>query len=101
MPRELLEEVRAAARDTGLSQQDVVRQSLKAGLPKVRKQFALVPNLKPFTKNEVKRAFGPDPEWDPIEERIVRRQRHRVPDIDLRPDCAGTATTTEVVLEGL
>lgn len=82
MPRDLLEEVRTAARDTGLSQQDVVRQSLKAGLPKVRERFAAPPKLKPFSKKEVKRIFGPDPEWDPIEERIVRRQRHRKPEVD-------------------
>lgn len=82
MPDDLLAEIRAAARDTGLSQADIVRQSVKAGLPKIRKQYQAERRLKPFTKEEAKRAFGPDPEWDPIEEQLVRRKRIRVPEAD-------------------
>lgn len=72
MPSDLLEEVRSAARDTGLSQQDVVRQSLKAGLPKIREQFAAEHKLKPFTKEEARRAFAPDPYWDALEEHMAK-----------------------------
>ncbi len=43
LPDELLEEVQATAQAAGLSQQDVMRQSIQAGLPKVREQFAAVP----------------------------------------------------------
>jgi hypothetical protein len=67
IPPELLEEIRTAARDTGLSQADVMRQSMKAGLPKVRKQFQAERKLKPLTKEEARRAYAPDPEWDKLE----------------------------------
>ena len=71
MPDDLLADIRAAARDTGLSQADVVRQSVKAGLPKIRKQFRADRKLRPFTKEEARRAFAPDPEWDKLEEHMA------------------------------
>lgn len=71
MPDDLLADIRAAARDTGLSQADVVRQSVKAGLPKVRKQFRPERKLKPLSKEETRRAFAPDPEWDRLEEHMA------------------------------
>ena len=40
MPDELMAEVRATAKVVGLSQQDVMRQSIKAGLSDVREKFA-------------------------------------------------------------
>ena len=67
MPDDLLAEIKAAARDTGLSAADVIRQSVKAGLPKVREQFQGERKLKPFTIEEARRAFAPDPEWDKLE----------------------------------
>ena len=73
MPDDLLVDIRAAARDTGLSQADVVRQSVKAGLPKIRKQFRAGRKLKPFTKAESREAFGPDQEWDRLEKAMARR----------------------------
>jgi hypothetical protein len=73
MPEDLLADIRAAARDTGLSQADVVRQSVKAGLPKVRRRFRAERKLKPFTKAESRTAFGPDPEWDPVEKALASR----------------------------
>lgn len=72
MPDDLLAEIRAAARDTGLSQADVVRQSVKAGLPKIRKQYKAERRVKPFTKEEAKRAFAPDPYWDALEEHMAK-----------------------------
>ncbi len=75
MPEELLAEVRRAARETGLSQADVIRQSVKAGLGKVRKQFQTPPKLRPFTKAEACRAFAPDPEWDALEAAMTSRVR--------------------------
>ncbi len=41
MPEDLLQIVQAVAKETHLSQQDVIRQSVKLGLPKLREQFAL------------------------------------------------------------
>jgi hypothetical protein len=66
MPDELLEDVRSAARRTGLSQQDVMRQSIKAGLPKVIEQYG-EPGARPFTRAEAREAFAPDPEWEKLE----------------------------------
>ncbi len=39
MPDELLQEVRRVAAETGLSNADVIRQSVKLGLPKLREQL--------------------------------------------------------------
>ncbi len=36
LPKDLLGEVQSAAKETGLSQQDVMRQSMKLGLPTLR-----------------------------------------------------------------
>jgi hypothetical protein len=71
MPEDLLEDIRAAARDTGLSQADVVRQSVKAGLPKVRAQFQADRKLKPFSKEEARQAFAPNRDWDKLEEHMA------------------------------
>jgi hypothetical protein len=73
VPRDLLNEIRTAARDTGLSQADVMRQSMKAGLPKIRRQYHSARKLKPLTKREAKAAFGPDPEWDALENAMAGR----------------------------
>jgi hypothetical protein len=40
MPDKLLELIRTAAKETHLSQQDVIRQSVKLGLPKLREQLS-------------------------------------------------------------
>ena len=73
VPPELLAEIRTAAADTGLSQQDIIRQSVKAGLPKVREQFQAERKLKPLTKAEAKVAFGPNPEFDELERVMASR----------------------------
>lgn len=39
MPEKLLREVRAVAKDTGLSMADAMRQSMKLGLPKLREEL--------------------------------------------------------------
>ena len=49
MPDEILASVRQVAEQTDLSQQDVMRQAIKAGLSKVREQFAgRVTNVEPL-----------------------------------------------------
>ena len=44
---------------------DAIRQGLKLGLPKLREQLAS-PSPKPFTPEEAREAFAPDPEWDAV-----------------------------------
>ena len=65
LPPALLGEVRQTAKVTGLSLADAIRQSLELGLPKLREQLATL-SLKPFTSEEAKEAFAPDPEWDAV-----------------------------------
>ena len=71
IPADLLGEVRKTAKDTGLSMADAMRQSMKLGLPKLRDQLA---GVRPMTKEEAKRAFAPDPEWDQIAADMARHQ---------------------------
>ena len=73
LPNDLMAKVSAAASDTGLSKADVMRRSMKLGLPKLRKQFAAARGPKPFTKAESRQAFGPDPEWERLEGAMARR----------------------------
>jgi hypothetical protein len=82
MPDDLLAIVRETAQDTGLSQQDVMRQSIKAGLPAVREKFKGERGLKPFTKEEARRAFAPDPEWDKLEAHMAKHSAHSIPEPD-------------------
>lgn len=82
MPDDLLSDIRAAAHRTGLSQEDVMRQSMKAGLPKIVEQFQSESGLKPFTEEEARRAFAPDPEWDKFEAHLARHSFNSIPDPD-------------------
>ena len=65
LPPALLGEVRQTAKETGLSLADAIRQSLELGLPKLREQFATA-SLRPFTPEEAREAFAPDPEWEAV-----------------------------------
>jgi hypothetical protein len=58
-------EARQTAKAAGLSLADAMRQSLKLGLPKLREQLA-TQSPKPFTPEEAREAFAPDPEWDAV-----------------------------------
>jgi hypothetical protein len=71
MPPELLDQVARTATDTGLSMADAMRQSIKLGLPKLREQLS-GHSLEPFTKEEARRAFGPNPEFDDLEQHCAR-----------------------------
>ena len=68
---ELLAEVRQTSLATGLSMADAMRQSMKLGLPRLRARLARdkgsVPAVKPFTKAEARKAFGPDRGWDKLD----------------------------------
>lgn len=70
VPADLLEDIRRTAQDTGLSQADVMRQSMKAGLPKVRKQFKAssrrVTNVDPLPRRELEKFYSRPDELDGI-----------------------------------
>jgi hypothetical protein len=69
---DLLSEVRTAAKKTGLSQQDVIRQSLRFGLPTLIERLGSDEKLKPLTKEQARRAFAPDVEWDALAAAMCR-----------------------------
>ena len=61
VPDELYEEVRSTAEATHLSMADVVRQSIKAGLPAVRVQYGAtdrVTNVDPLPDAVLKRLYA-------------------------------------------
>lgn len=70
VPPDLLENIRSAARDTGLSQADVMRQSMKMGLPKLREQFKAssgrVTNVDPLPRRELEKIYARRDELDAI-----------------------------------
>ena len=64
---ELLEQVKRAASETGISPADVMRQSMIYGLPEFKKTAA---PLKPMTREEMEQIYGPNssnPEFDALE----------------------------------
>ncbi len=74
VPPELLGEVRRASRDLGLSMADIMRQSMKLGLPKLREQLDPEPpkNLKPLSKAESRRCYQqPNDEFDALEHHLA------------------------------
>lgn len=62
VPVDLVDDIRTAARETGLSQADVMRQSMKAGLPKVRKKFKAsagrVTNVNPLPRRVLDKMYA-------------------------------------------
>ena len=72
MPSDLLGELREAAKETGLSVADTMRQSMKLGLPRLREQLSAM-KLKPLTDEEARQAFAPDAEWDAFEAAMTNR----------------------------
>ncbi len=74
VPPELLGEVRQASRDLGLSMADIMRQSMKLGLPKLRRQLSTDPlkNLKPLSRAESRRCYRqPNREFDALEHHLA------------------------------
>ena len=65
MPVEFLDELRRAAKETGLSTADTIRQSAKLGLPKLLQQMGSgrVTNVAPL-QNKVARALYSQPDDD-------------------------------------
>jgi hypothetical protein len=77
VPDELQHEIRSDAQLTGLSMVDIMRQSMKAGLPKVVEQFGRA-TLRPLTAEEARLAYQtPNREFDDLERhcsRLPKRQ---------------------------
>ncbi len=74
VPPDLLGEVRQASQDLGLSMADIMRQSMKLGLPKLREQLCPDPlnNVKPMSKAEARRCYGrPNAEFDALEHHVA------------------------------
>jgi hypothetical protein len=82
MPDELLASVREVAEQTDLSQQDVMRQAIKAGLSKVREQFgARVTNVEPLSDAEWVRIYSRRDELDGVSaRRLSAFQSQKEPD---------------------
>jgi hypothetical protein len=77
MPQELMHELREAAKITGLSVADVMRQSMKLGLPELKAALSgqKQKEIKPLTPEEIKECYGtPDPEWDNLVAAVVKGQ---------------------------
>lgn len=64
MPPELMKEAKAAAKETGLSVADVLRQSIKRGLPQVRRAMSREEDF----AEAAAESWGPAPEiiWDKV-----------------------------------
>jgi hypothetical protein len=74
VPPELIGEVRQASKELGLSMADIMRQSMKLGLPKLREQLAPDPRrpVKPLSKAESRRCYQrPNPEFDAVEHHLA------------------------------
>ena len=74
VPLDLLGEVRQASQDLGLSMADIMRQSMKLGLPKLRDQLSPDPpkNLKPLSRAESRRCYRqPNREFDALEHHLA------------------------------
>ncbi|PWU15409.1 MAG: hypothetical protein C5B50_15480 [Verrucomicrobia bacterium] len=82
MPDDLLREVRRAAKETGLSLADAMRQSMKLGLPKLTEQLSRKA-LKPMTPEECRQCWEvPNPEFDALEAAMARRPPPPPPEED-------------------
>ena len=74
VPPDLLGKLRRASQDLGLSMADIMRQSMKLGLPRLREQLAPEPpkNLKPLSKAESRRCYQqPNHEFDALEHHLA------------------------------
>ncbi|MGD0813052.1 MAG: hypothetical protein ABSA83_05570 [Verrucomicrobiota bacterium] len=74
MPPDLIGEVRQASQDLGLSMADIMRQSMKLGLPRLRDQLSPDPlrNLKPLSRAESRRCYQhPNREFDALEHHLA------------------------------
>jgi hypothetical protein len=72
VPDELLSEFREAAKRTGLSIADVIRQSAKLGLPKLVEELSAKTSHLPMSAEEVRRCYEkPNREFDELEHHMA------------------------------
>ncbi len=74
VPPDLIGEVRQASRDLGMSMADIMRQSMKLGLPKLREQLSCdrPKDSKPLSKAESRRCYQqPNREFDALEHHLA------------------------------
>ena len=74
IPPELLSELRAAAKERGMSVADAIHESIRQGLPRLRQRVSHIDwsVIAPLTVSESQEAFGRDPEWDGLEAAMAR-----------------------------
>ena len=63
------------------SKSEVVRAGLRL-LKAEEEARPLQRDLQPFTKEEAKKAFAPDREWDALETHLAKHSKHRLPEPD-------------------
>jgi hypothetical protein len=74
VPPDLLGEMRSASEDLGLSMADIMRESMRLGLPKLREQLSPDPlkNLRPMPKAESLQCYRrPNAEFDALEHHLA------------------------------
>ena len=74
MPTELLVQIRRAAKTTGLSMADTMRQSMRSGLPKLVEELSPLKGFRALTAEECRRCWEqPNPEFDAVESEMAKR----------------------------
>lgn len=76
LPKELLKQVKDAAKETGLSTADVMRQAIKFGVPMVRQRMSVEEDFSEAAADTWEK-LGPPPKV-----RFVKRGRYRVGESD-------------------
>jgi len=77
MPEDLLQEVRHAAKKTGLSMADTMRQSMRLGLSKLAENLS-VEKRAPMTVQERELLYStPNPEFDELEHHCASLPKRR------------------------
>ncbi len=74
IPSDLLGEMRRASEDLGLSMADIMRQSMKLGLPKLREQLSPSPlkDLVPLSRDEARICYEEsNSEFDALEHHVA------------------------------
>ncbi len=77
-PADQVKEIESAATATGLSRQDVIRQSTKLGIPRLRDQLAVcngrVTNVDPLSDEELARIYSAPDRDEEGTERLMKAQ---------------------------
>lgn len=81
VPVDLLDNIRTAARETGLSQADVMRQSMKAGLPTVRRRLRdsarRITNVDPYPRRMLDKMYAREDELEGLAADVLLSSQSR------------------------